>query len=346
MSVQAHAADAPSAWAAAEAKEAIALGFVPPTLQSDYQANLTRSEFADMIICFLASQYGYDTTDAGLSLFREACMNKHANPNGDHFVKSNFVDESDKNTSYSWDFLLYNNVNVFSDLSDESLNYYTKMNINMAYLLGIVRGQGNGIYNPSGFVTRQGIAVMLQRAYATYGEVTQAPETAISFSDHAAIAEWAQESVDFMASWNIMKGNGANSFEPCGFCTREQGILILLRLYQNMPTSRSNGTIPSLLSYNELVDSLTQEVSNAHLEYSCETDICGIYYVTYGGTMGNYPPARLFLVYPSCTYVEVSLPTPIITDLRLNEPETQLLFHSSDGTVYSVSLETGTVISN
>ena len=57
----AFAAD-PSAsdWAQDSLDQAIALGFVPEDLQSAYQQDITRGEFAAIAMQFLAAQYGYD----------------------------------------------------------------------------------------------------------------------------------------------------------------------------------------------------------------------------------------------------------------------------------------------
>ena len=42
--------DGPSNWAKAEVEEAIAIGLVPDRLQSNYQAPITRDEFAELLV--------------------------------------------------------------------------------------------------------------------------------------------------------------------------------------------------------------------------------------------------------------------------------------------------------
>ena len=49
----------PSPWAAESVAKAITLGIVPEELQKDYQQEITRGEFAQVSLLFLAAQYNF-----------------------------------------------------------------------------------------------------------------------------------------------------------------------------------------------------------------------------------------------------------------------------------------------
>jgi hypothetical protein len=54
------ASDEPSSWAAEAVQEAMDLGMVSGQLQSNWQKELARGEFAELAVSFLVAQYGYD----------------------------------------------------------------------------------------------------------------------------------------------------------------------------------------------------------------------------------------------------------------------------------------------
>ena len=112
--------------------------------------------------------------------------------------------------------------NPFTDTNDQ--------NVAIAYKLGIVSGVSDTEFNPSGDISRQEAATMLKRAAVAVG-INLPGAAATSFSDYASIADWARPAVNFVNSYNIMKGIGSNLFSPNGPYTREEAYITSIREY-------------------------------------------------------------------------------------------------------------------
>ncbi|MDR2366085.1 MAG: S-layer homology domain-containing protein [Zoogloeaceae bacterium] len=109
----------------------------------------------------------------------------------------------------------------FSDTEDPDVGWLNS--------LGIVKGVGEGIFNPSGTITRQEAAVMLTRAAIALG--LRDPAVPVGFLDLEQASEWARSSVGFVAANGIMGGTDENMFSPLGMYTRQQSFVTMLRLY-------------------------------------------------------------------------------------------------------------------
>ena len=329
----------PSPWAAQTISRAIELGMVPEGLQDDWQQDLTRGEFAELVVHFLAVQYGYGTgTGFRTETFLEDYLNLHIAPNGRPFSKADHLAESELSPDmfFSWQGILDDRMRVFDDVEPYGGAAY----INFAYLLGIVQGKGEGCYDPDGIITRQEAAALLARTYQVYAQLDPPQTAAEPFSDSAEIDPWAQESVAAMQGWGILLGDENGALDPHGHYTWEQGVATLMRLYHNMPVSRYSGTLAPLLSYADLVEQIRAKNSNwmSLVQYEAETEICTILYVTYGGVM--HPPApAIFLIYPNSTFKRIELDGWVEDGFQLNENNTKLLF--SDGTSRILDLRAG-----
>ncbi len=299
--------DGPSPWAAEGVQEAVALGMVPEGLQSDWQKDLTRGEFAQLLIQFLAAQYGYgNRPGSGLSLetFFEDYPSRRPAPDGTSFSKADYLTAEENNTPgffYSWQGLFSDRVNVFEDVEPGGLAAY----INLAYLLGVVKGRDERHYDPDGPITRQEAAALLCRTYQVYGALE--PKEAEPFADADAIASWATADVAAMAGWDILHGDENRVFSPLAHYTREQGVLAFLRLYKNMPVSRSNGTLAPLLTRAEVVERCRSGGPSPWVLFEGETELCTVLCMSYGGVM-HPPEPTVFLIYPNSTFkrIEVS----------------------------------------
>lgn len=209
----------PSSWAAEEVEGAIDMGFVPERLQSEYQKDITRDEFAELAVRFCMDQFGYEF---GVNSFLEDYRENHLDVNG-------------------------NPVKAQPEEFPDGTPYGT-----IASALGITNGKDEGRFDPDGSITRQEAAVMLARTYAAY-----APEletdflSGVSFADSHLFPSWAAESIRWLSYRVIMRGNGDNAFDPAGYFTREQSILTFLRLDRYAPYSRSRGGIKPIVSYEE-----------------------------------------------------------------------------------------------
>lgn len=105
-----------------------------------------------------------------------------------------------------------------------------------AYKLGIVGGIGEGKFAPNNKVTREQISAMLLRTLkAVMPNVSTTAQFKTKFHDERDISPWALESVRFMNANGILNGStladGTSYILPKGNTTREQAILLVLRLY-------------------------------------------------------------------------------------------------------------------
>jgi transglutaminase-like putative cysteine protease len=112
--------------------------------------------------------------------------------------------------------------NPFSDTQDPS--------VLKAYSLGIVKGVGNGLFDPQGVLTREQAATMLTRVYtkATGNRLTA---TGVRlFEDDSQISTYARPSIYYMVYKEFVQGTGNNRFTPKGMTTREQTIAMAVRM--------------------------------------------------------------------------------------------------------------------
>lgn len=192
-----------SDWAEAEVNKAKELNLIPSEmLNSDLTKNITRAEFAAVAMK---------------------------------------VYEVVSNRDYN------RNVGEIGDISGDVYEAYIKK----AYKLGITSGVGsdkNGkvLFSPELSITREQLATMLCRTVklAKFGEkyfdetadlsldITGAPE----FADGSFIAEYAAESVSYMSKHGIIKGVDSSNFAPKNTATREQAILLALRIINSADT--------------------------------------------------------------------------------------------------------------
>nr|WP_269438289.1 S-layer homology domain-containing protein [Phosphitispora fastidiosa] len=103
--------------------------------------------------------------------------------------------------------------------------------------LGIVNGVGNNRFNPTGTITRQDAAVMLQRT-AKVLDFTEPPGDPKVFSDSGNFSDYAVEAIDFVSTAadketgnSVMAGTGNDNFSPFSPYTRQQAYITVLRLF-------------------------------------------------------------------------------------------------------------------
>lgn len=117
-------------------------------------------------------------------------------------------------------------VNPFTDTSDSD--------ILKAYEKEIVNGVSADRFAPNNKISRQEICVMITRALKA-----AKPDLKISitdyerFDDESKIASWAINEVRFASKNNIMKGVGGKTIDPLGNTSREQGVILVKRTYEN-----------------------------------------------------------------------------------------------------------------
>ena len=114
----------------------------------------------------------------------------------------------------------------FTDVAADA--YYTPY-VNWAASKGIIKGTSETTFAPDQNVTRQEMAVIMNR----YAEVMgyKVPETreAITFADNASIGTWAAAAVKQMQMAGILNGKDGNRFDPTASATRGEVAAVLHR---------------------------------------------------------------------------------------------------------------------
>ena len=104
-----------------------------------------------------------------------------------------------------------------------------------AYRLGIVKGKGEGLFQPNSAVTREEISVMLYRALqAAKPGYDYSNTTGYIFADQNEISPWAKEAVGYLYGIEVINGVGDSRFNPGGETTREQAIVFAVRMYEKV----------------------------------------------------------------------------------------------------------------
>lgn len=116
--------------------------------------------------------------------------------------------------------------NPFKDTEDED--------VLTAYKLGITKGTSDTEFSPKALITREQMATMMARVLNKIGTETTIDGPKEKFNDHESISSYAIEPVYYMSSKEIIKGVGENTFNPKGNATREQAIIIAVRMVKNM----------------------------------------------------------------------------------------------------------------
>ena len=179
-------------WAYEEIIAAIEADLIPNSMQNQYRTNITRADFAALAVELITTATGKTAEE----LVQEATGQ----------TMTELV------ATYP-----------FIDANDES--------ILAAHALGIINGKGNGVFDPYGLLTRQDAATMLMRA-GEYLGITDPEGEAATFSDSAAIADYAREAVEYVNVLGVMNGTSDTTFTPRGNYTRQQAYLTFYRLYE------------------------------------------------------------------------------------------------------------------
>lgn len=106
-----------------------------------------------------------------------------------------------------------------------------------AYELGIIRGKGNKIFDPTGKITREEAAIMLSRLGRLVG--IRENSTSMSFPDSKEFQNGTEglNSATYVSSCKdnnatrVMQGHANGNFDPLGYYTREQAYLTMIRLF-------------------------------------------------------------------------------------------------------------------
>lgn len=118
--------------------------------------------------------------------------------------------------------------NAFKDVHG---GYYAAY-VNWASEKGIVQGVGNGKFDPNRPITREEMAVMMNKFLQVTNKKLSEKESKV-FTDGGTIAPWAKEAVGAMAKKGIVKGMEDGSFRPKSGFTRAQVAQVLYNMDHN-----------------------------------------------------------------------------------------------------------------
>ncbi len=94
---------------------------------------------------------------------------------------------------------------------------------------GIVNGVGDGLFGVGNYITRQDMAVMIDRIIKNNNLNIIDKET-IDFSDNADFADYATEAIKSVSSKGIMTGTSADTFAPRLNVTRAMAAVVIYRI--------------------------------------------------------------------------------------------------------------------
>ena len=118
--------------------------------------------------------------------------------------------------------------NVFKDVNG---GYYAAY-VNWANENGIVQGIGNGKFDPKRPITREEMAVVMDKFLQVTNKKLSEKESK-NFTDDGTIAPWAKEAVQHMTKLGIVKGMDDGAFRPKSGFTRAQVAQVLYNMDHN-----------------------------------------------------------------------------------------------------------------
>ena len=127
-----------------------------------------------------------------------------------------------------------NTAGTATPFKDVSANSWYASSVAWAYEKGIVSGN-SGSFNPNAPITRQDMAVLIQRFAKAAGLTLSTEQASSVFGDDAQISAYARDAVYSVQSAGILSGNDKNNYAPLDNATRGEAASILTRLLKALP---------------------------------------------------------------------------------------------------------------
>ena len=208
---------APSSWAKKAVNRAIENKFIPDRLQKDYQKQITREEFASLLV---------------QTIF--ACQ----------WIEDEYVYRPEDDFSYYCHDTIVTRESVLKQVKVLDFNFKDTQSedVKLAYIMGLVSGTSDTTFEPNKLLTRQDAAVML----SNYGgpEAAGIPSRTFwntymnRYTDLNKASTWARDAMNLAFLRNILNGDASKAdrewdckkkitLDPLGKLTREQTIVML-----------------------------------------------------------------------------------------------------------------------
>lgn len=120
-----------------------------------------------------------------------------------------------------------------SSFQDVNMSEWYGPYVAWAASLGIVTGYNEDTFGPSDLITREQMAVILERFMTKYSWYIHASNAPVTFTDSAKISPWAKDAVKKMQTMGIINGVGDGAgftFMPTDTANRGQMCAVLERL--------------------------------------------------------------------------------------------------------------------
>ena len=121
-----------------------------------------------------------------------------------------------------------------SSFSDVKTGAYYMGYIEWGVKNNILVGIGGGKFDPDGLVTREQMAVIMDRYATAIGFKLPEVHTQNTFADNAKIGTWAAPSVKRIQMAGIIQGKNNNFYDPQGTATRSEASAVLRRFVELM----------------------------------------------------------------------------------------------------------------
>lgn len=117
----------------------------------------------------------------------------------------------------------------YQDMSFPDLEgHWAKEVIRIGYASGAVSGYGDGMFRPDDPITREQMAVMVDRTLRYASEL--AP---LTVTDQDEISSWALGPIRRILSFKVMNGYPDNTFRPGALATRAEAVAVILKTIGN-----------------------------------------------------------------------------------------------------------------
>jgi hypothetical protein len=118
-----------------------------------------------------------------------------------------------------------------SDFADAKEGEWYYASVASAQKLGITSGKSDGVFGVNDSITREEVAVMLDRAARSL-EIELGASSGAAFADRADISAFAIVSVGRANAAGLVDGMGDGTFAPKGATTRAQAAVVIHRLIE------------------------------------------------------------------------------------------------------------------
>ncbi|KRE70101.1 S-layer homology domain-containing protein [Paenibacillus sp. Soil750] len=99
-----------------------------------------------------------------------------------------------------------------------------------AVSFGLIKGYDGGVFRPDSFVSREEIAVILDRVLHLTGYKYDSPVPNIHLLDMDQLNEWSKDAIQTMLGLGIITGDQSNMIQPSQSATRAEAAVMLKRM--------------------------------------------------------------------------------------------------------------------